>query len=101
VVAIVAPGGEEDAARFVTHGCADGFGLVCQRVVEAAGEALPGARTRRDEIRAAEFAEDDAEEELQGGMGEKLMGSEEIGGEEEARARRGPLFTDENLPMGG
>jgi hypothetical protein len=50
---------------------------------------------------AAEFAEEDAAEELQGGMGEKLMGSEEIGGEEAARARRGPLFIDENLPMGG
>ena len=31
----------------------------------------------------------------------ELMGSEVTEGEEAARARRGPLFTDENFTMGG
>ena len=57
VVAVIAPGGEQDAARFVTHRRADGFGLIRQRVVETSGEALPSAGTRCDEIGAAEFAE--------------------------------------------
>ena len=57
MMAVVAPRGEEDASRFMAHGGADGFGLIDQRVVEAAREALPRARARRDEIGAAEFAE--------------------------------------------
>jgi hypothetical protein len=57
VVAIIAPGGEQDAARFVTNSGADGRGLVGQRVIEPAGKALPGARAGRDKIGAAEFAE--------------------------------------------
>ena len=57
MMAVVAPRGEQDAARFMAHGGADGFGLVDQRVIEAAREALPRARARRDEIGAAEFAE--------------------------------------------
>ena len=57
VMAVVAPGGEQDAAGLVADRGADGFGLVGQRVVEATGEALPGARARRDEVGAAEFAE--------------------------------------------
>ena len=52
----------------------------------------------------AEFEEVGADEEEAGRaltrQRVKLMGSEEIE-EEAARARRGPLFTDENLPMGG
>ena len=57
VVAVIAPSREQDAARFVAHGGADGFGLIGQRVVEAAGEALPCARARGDEVVATEFAE--------------------------------------------
>ena len=53
MMAVIAPGGEQDAARFVTHGGTDGLGLVRQRVIEAAGKALPGARAGRDEIGAA------------------------------------------------
>ncbi len=41
----------------MAHGGADGFGLIGQRVVEAAGEALPRARARGDEVVATEFAE--------------------------------------------
>ena len=52
----------------------------------------------------AEFEEVGADEEEAGRaltrQRVKLMGSEEIE-EEAARARRGPLFTDENLSMGG
>ena len=57
VVAVVAPGGEQDAARFMPHRGTDGFGLVGERIVEAAGEALPRAGARCDEVGAAEFAE--------------------------------------------
>ena len=56
-MAVVTPGGEQDAARLMTHRRADGFGLVGQGVVEATGEALPRARARGDEVMAAEFAE--------------------------------------------
>ena len=60
----------------------------------------------------AELAEEDADEEVRGFYAEEakrpltkqrscLMESEGSEGEEAARARRGPLFTDENLPMGG
>ena len=67
----------------------------------------------------AELAEEDADEEVRGGLDPLmvydaeeatrplnkqrscLMESEGSEGEEAARARRGPLFTDENLPMGG
>ena len=57
VVAVIAPGGEQDAARFMTYGRPDGFGLVCQRVVEAPGETLPGARARGDEVGPAKLTE--------------------------------------------
>ena len=60
MMTVITPSREQDAARFVAHRSADGFGLIGQRVVEAAGEALPRARARCDEVVAAEFAESSA-----------------------------------------
>ena len=51
-----------------------------------------------------EFVEDGDEKEAGRALTRQpaeLMGSEVTEGEEAARARRGPLFTDENLTMGG
>jgi hypothetical protein len=57
MMAVIAPRGEQNAARFVTYGRPDGFGLIGQRVIKATSEALPRTRAWRDEIGATELAE--------------------------------------------
>ena len=62
------------------------------------------SKTKADRQPDSEFAEDGDEKEAGRALTRQpaeLMGSEVTEGEEAARARRGPLFTDENFTMGG
>ena len=94
-------------------------GMVEDSEEEEDGTDADVRRWMEAEHMEAEIEEEDADEEVRGGLDPLmvyeaeeakrpltkqrscLMGSEDIGGEEEARARRGPLFIDENVPMGG